>query len=180
MQFFGQCWTSETISEAIWRVNSHEKDGFRIRTTIDSLWDSLRKIPGREDMFCKIGKIEYLTRDKIREIEEEDCKFNINILKADGVEDIKRFPKNISNLIDGFMIKRLGYRYESEIRLICYSSKEERDGMKRYCICPNKVIDQILIHPRVDDHELCRLKSTLEKLGFTGEIKRSELDNMDK
>ena len=130
-------------------------------------------------MFCKIGMINYMYKDKIKQVIELNNSFGIKIIQSDEMQDNREFPENISNLVDGFMIKRVGYRYESEVRLICYSNENERESIKRYCICPNDVIDQILIHPRVNDHELCGLKCTLRRIGFTGDIKRSELNDMD-
>ena len=176
--FFGQCWTIENKSEAIWRVNSIGTDGFRIRTKVDKLWNSLNGMEDREYIFCKIGEISYLEKNEIKKL-KEGSSFNVSILRQDKLQISKQFPENISDLIDGFMIKRLGYQYEYEIRLICYNSKNKQEGIKRYSICPNDVIEQILIHPRVDDDDACRIKCTLKKLGFTGEIKRSELNNMD-
>jgi hypothetical protein len=38
--FYGQCWTFNTDeTDALWRIYSHAKDGFRVRTTIRKLFD---------------------------------------------------------------------------------------------------------------------------------------------
>jgi hypothetical protein len=39
-RIYGQCWTSQTASDAMWRIYSPNKDGVRIRTTIRKLLKS--------------------------------------------------------------------------------------------------------------------------------------------
>ena len=39
--FYGQCWTKLTSSDALWRIYSPEKTGIRVRTTVENLFASL-------------------------------------------------------------------------------------------------------------------------------------------
>lgn len=39
--FYGQCWTLKSTSDAMWRIYSPKKDAVRVRTTIRKLAESL-------------------------------------------------------------------------------------------------------------------------------------------
>ena len=38
--WYGQCWTLNADTDAMWRIYSHDKDGIKIRTTIRKLFNS--------------------------------------------------------------------------------------------------------------------------------------------
>lgn len=59
---FGQCWTLNWESDAMWRIYSPDKNGVKIRTTIKKLFESIyNAIPtGKRNVSCFIGKVEYL------------------------------------------------------------------------------------------------------------------------
>lgn len=60
-RMYGQCWTQEKSSDAMWRIYSPDKRGVRIRTTIAELLESI-SMATVELAKCEhcIGKVEYL------------------------------------------------------------------------------------------------------------------------
>ena len=38
--WYGQCWTLNEDTDAMWRIYSHDKEGVKVRTTIRKLFDS--------------------------------------------------------------------------------------------------------------------------------------------
>jgi len=64
--FYGQCWTLNKASDAMWRIYSHDHQGIRIKTTVQKLIMGLYNGGVyRPDMFCVIGKVDYLTEQKL-------------------------------------------------------------------------------------------------------------------
>lgn len=72
------------------------------------------------------------------------------------------------------MVKRRAFVHEKEVRLIFLSSEIE-NNIFRYEIEPNDFIDQIMIHPQLNDAECEKKKSQIRQLGFTGKILKSML-----
>lgn len=65
-QYFGQCWTLKSASDAMWRIYSHDKQGIRIRTTIRKLIQSLANHCEEWAEVCAfIGKVQYLNEKKL-------------------------------------------------------------------------------------------------------------------
>lgn len=39
--WYGQCWTINEDTDALWRIHSHDQTGVKVRTTIRKLFDNL-------------------------------------------------------------------------------------------------------------------------------------------
>ncbi len=182
-KYFGQCWTLEPTKDEMWTIYSQGTDGVRIRTTVGRLIDPLNN----NGIRCIASKVKYLEREKILWYFGDDrldkdkvaskikTYFNKNSrpLPAD-----MHMSRNFLKMAEKFMIKRIGFSYEHEARLICLGEKSKSDEYYRYRMCPNSMIDQIKIHPRVSWREYKALKCTIKRLGFDNEIGRSELHDM--
>lgn len=173
-RFFGQCWTLKPASNAIWSIYSNITDGIRIRTTVDKL----RKSTGTSENVCSyIGNVAYknisnFSRNSniLQCIESELCTSNNIDQPSDNLH-------NFHLLAQAHMYKRKAFDYEKEVRLMCHVREDDKNNKKEfypYCICPNKLIDQIMIHPLVGDTEFKNLKKDLKKLGFKKTIERSK------
>lgn len=57
--YYGQCLTTEGISDAIWRIYSSDKRGLRIRTTVDKLLGQLAAgfDPDLARIRCFVGRV---------------------------------------------------------------------------------------------------------------------------
>lgn len=160
--YYGQCWTLNQTSDAMWRIYSPNSDGVRIRTTIRKLASSLSGGLGQwAPIQAFIGKVRYL-RDK------ELIQF-ANHVFASGLD-----PAALARTL---LVKRKAFLHEKEVRLL-YSENENSpaNDIFRYSVDPHSFIDQIMIDPRLPSTEVSSLKKKIKaKTVFTGKILRSRL-----
>ena len=65
-RIYGQCWTLEKSSDAMWRIYSPDKKSIRIRTTVENLLDSMSmSLIDTPKCFNSVGKVEYLSEKKL-------------------------------------------------------------------------------------------------------------------
>ena len=165
-KFYGQCWTSNYASEALWQIYSRGTDGFRIRTTVGKLRESLEREVNN-------GRV------IVEEVEYKDA----GILKVcDFIDPSKLDDESflIQSLAKTYMVKRKAYEHEYEIRFIVYCRRPTDDKLFTHKVYPNKLIDQIMIHPDVSDENFERLKNLIEELGFRNEIIKSTIHAIPK
>jgi hypothetical protein len=162
--WFGQCWTRHKASDAMWRIYSPNSKGVRIRTTIPKLAQSLAGQLGKwQRIQCFLGKVKYLNSSNM-------MNFANTIFKG------KNNPEAYE-LAQTLLIKRPAFKHENEVRLLYFekNSGNTRDIYK-YDIDPHKLIDQIMIDPRVDFSEFKKIKNDIKtKTNFKGRILRSLL-----
>ena len=143
---YGQCWTLQTRSDAMWRIYSPCGNAVRVRTTVGRLIDSLSAVDGNfESDRCYIGRVEYLANNV------ELNKFARTVFK-NGV--------NASAIACSLLVKRKAFDHEKEVRLIYIKDDkiEHKKGVYRYSLDPHDVFDQVLIDPRMSDEDYCQLK----------------------
>jgi hypothetical protein len=163
-RMYGQCWTLQNASDAMWRIYSANKEGLRIRTTIRSLLESICEAnPGLPEVQCGLGKVEYLSQIKLMD-------FANSIFDDDGIL--------VENIFRSLLVKRNAFVHESEVRLLFDNLTEGStgNGLYTYKIDPHKLVSQIMIDPRRSYKEFKRIKYIIEKsIGYRGSIKRSLL-----
>ena len=150
-RFFGQCWSSRSSSDALWRIYSSDHKSIRIRTTIEKV-DSIVQGTVDNNLVFLLGKVNYYSRKKI----EDDLK-NATPLKLDQVFDY---------MLKSLFVKRDSFRHESEYRLICMCDPRTsyfHDDIIKLKINPLEFIEQICFDPRADDAYVLRCKKVLTK-----------------
>jgi hypothetical protein len=114
-KWYGQCWTFNSESDAMWRIYSQQKDGVRVSTTLRKLfsvlWDIKDQYAGLRHF---IGKVSYQHRGEIEKFMEEHSFLDISI---GGQNDM--FGKL-------FCIKRLEFSHEAEVRLLSNDTEGSR------------------------------------------------------
>src|SRR3990172_3540769 len=67
--FYGQCWTLNQESDAMWRIYSPDKNGAKVKTTIRRLHKAIYN-PNNEfaSLSCYIGKVMHMTEEEIRKM----------------------------------------------------------------------------------------------------------------
>ena len=164
----------EWKSEAMWTIYSNETDGFRIRTTVGELSDSFAK----NNVPYKLSKVRYWNRDKIESYFENGNEF----VCEDDFDDYpppadRCMSSNFVEMAKKFMIKREAFKHEKEVRLICrWDEATRQDKYFPFQVCPE--INQIMVHPLVNQSDFETLKCVLSKLEFQGKIKLSKLLGM--
>ena len=147
---YGQCWTLETESHAMWQIYSKNRDGIRVRTTVGKLIDSLRAAHGEmADVSCFIGRVKYQNESELRQFGKS------MLTQYNGADAI----------VQSLLIKRKAYKHEKEVRLIYIAPKEtkESDWVFRYNIDPLAIFDQAMIDGRVCEEEFVILKEKIAK-----------------
>jgi len=164
-RMYGQCWTMERASDAMWRIYSPKKQGVRIKTTVNNLLDSLcNDTIERQNCEHCIGKVEYLFEKEL--IKRAKSTFGNNGEITFG------------NLFKSLLVKRKAFRHENEIRLMFldWVNGAGSEKLFKYSIDPHKLISQIMIDPRVSYENFRKIKTDIEKkTGYKGDIKRSLL-----
>ena len=154
---YGQCWTLESRSDALWQIYSKNSYGIRVRTTVGKLIDSLRAAHGdMADKSCFIGPVRYVRDKQLREFGRS------MFVNHCGTEAIAQ----------SLLLKRRAYRHENEVRLlyIANSQTTEEDGVYNYGLDPLAIFDQVMVDGRVSWEQFVPLKETISKR--TGLAKR--------
>ena len=168
--FYGQCWTLNPESDAMWRIYSHTKDGARVSTTAGRL---LRSIYDANDPFASmsfyIGSVGYKTEDALRKVFENPANASGAALDATGKGQAMTL-----------FLKRKEFDHEAEVRLLYQFNKdgcsEQRpEVVWQFAIDPNGLFDDVLFDPRMDDATFLAESQRLRALGFPNPIKQSTL-----
>lgn len=163
--FVGQCWTTDSLSEAMWGIYANDPAVryLRIRSTPRKLLSGLQAAhPAMPQDTCFIGKVEYKRE---------------NQLKA-YVENGGQLDFGARRLAEALLLKRHAFRHESEVRLLHFGDANTFDdkGLYRYEIDPHAMITQIMADPNRDRADWLTDKAAIAKAtGFAGEIKRSKI-----
>jgi hypothetical protein len=165
--FFGQCWTLNVESDALWRIYSPQKDGIRVTTTIGKLFDSFWS----NQYYFKslkffIGKVKYLTQNEI-----------INHFQGITLNSVV-FDMSGRNVIETLLFKREAFRHENEIRII-YKADNEKENypndLFQYIINPCLLFDEILFDPRIKKSYFESIKEKIINYGYKKNIELSTL-----
>ncbi|PBJ12926.1 hypothetical protein BSF43_18810 [Pseudomonas ogarae] len=168
---FAQCWTTASMSDAMWRIYSPNLLGVRLRTRVGKLTQVMKNYTVKNKSFkSRLEKVKYLDQSNYK----KETK-SIEAIMAD--EDFC----NPSLGADLLCIKRLAFEHENEFRAILYNSTFEREESSvRKGVVVNyegvDLIDSVLFDPRAPD-ELCHaMRYYLQDiLGFPGVVRKSKL-----
>ena len=152
---YGQCWTQESRSDAMWRIycpadKNGNYCGVRIRTTLRRLANSLSRAVGEDANECVfIGKVRYLRDYQLDRI--------ARLLFAKGVTPV--------SVAKSLLIKRTAFKHEREVRLIYRNLSEEtfEGGRFPYPIDPEELIIQIMVAPSRSVAEAKKIKAEIEE-----------------
>jgi hypothetical protein len=131
-------------------------------TTVRRLAESLAADSGKfANVRCFIGKVKYLTMNEL-------LHFGNNVF-ANGLDAIP--------LAKTLLVKRLAFRHEREVRLLHFAGENHGGGdLYSYEVNPHKLIDQMMIDPRLSEGQARALKQDIQnQTAFAGSIKRSLL-----
>lgn len=161
---YGQCWTLQKASDAMWRIYSRDSRAVRIRSTIRKLIESLSRRCGPSEI-AFIGQVQYLNTRRLIAFTKRACS------PHSGKQSGKVLAKTL-------LVKRPAFKHEREVRLLLISHNDANavSSLFRYDVDPKTLIDQIMIDPRVDKAKADALKKVIKfKTEFAGQIKRSLL-----
>lgn len=164
-QFYGQCWTLQSASDAMWRIYSPAGDAVRVRSTIRTVAESLsRELGDYAQIRAFIGKVRYPPNKRLLEFASSWFPGTARLRARTSAETL--------------LIKRPAFKHEREIRLLYFQhhAGDALNDLYLYNVNPHEFIDQIMIDPRVPESEANVLKAKIRnRTGYRGRILRSLL-----
>lgn len=173
---FGQSWTLQEESDAMWRIYSKldrtqhdylDDTAVRIKTTARKLYNVI--YANDEDFYTSyIGAVKYLSQDDFFKMQDSLSPLN---------------PLDLSEVfVKSYFFKRAPFEHEKEVRpILIYSPKHEnfgRDGVS-FDIDFDNLIDEMVTDPRLTPDEYRTVRGQLIGLGAKSDkVRNSELYNI--
>jgi hypothetical protein len=161
---FAQCWCSNGVSDAMWRIYSPSHLGIRIGTSTKKLRMALEKGIKGSARKLRMDDISYMSQ------------YNLNIKSKKLIGDLSE-NFDIFRSTDLLFMKREAYEHEAEYRVVVIDEcpPEESSGIV-INVKPSQVIDSILIDPRAPKELADALVFYFqEKIGFKKKCEKSRL-----
>lgn len=165
-RIYAQCWCTNGVSDAMWRIYSPNHLGVRIGTSTKKLSTALEKGVRDTGVQLRMDKVEYISQHNIH-------------LRARVLRDELAKNFDIMKSTDSLFIKREAYEHESEYRVVAIADLARKepvsDGL-RIRVSAKDVIDSILIDPRAPNELAAALIYYFkEKIGFSKKCQKSVL-----
>lgn len=161
---YGQCWSLNVESDAMWRIYAPGKNGVKIQTTVTNLYSSLyRSVSEYPKMSCYIGKVDYHSKNRLTALAKE--------ARGNG--------KNMNGSYyqaKSLLMKRVAFKHEEEVRLIYLDPKNRTEHkIHPYHFDPLLYVKTMTFDPRMNESLYRVYKKHIESLGFSGRIIQSGL-----
>jgi hypothetical protein len=166
--WYGQCWTGQTESDAMWRIYSGDKTGVRLSTTAGKLFNAVCATPDQwSPLQYFIGRVAYHPQATILSFFDE---LTFADLTAGGQN---------YDLAQSLLIKRETFEHEKEVRILHFDTDARRSGKAvEFSIDPPTLIDDVMLDPRLDASMVATISAALNSAGHTGPILQSDLYRM--
>lgn len=163
--WYGQCWTTNSDTDAMWRIYSAKKDGIRVKTSVRKLFSSVFNTnDSKAGLKYFIGAVEYKDKSDI-----------ISFMEATSFMQIASGGQN-DNFAKLLCIKRNEFMHESEIRILVNDvDNQGEDGYYKISFDPHSTLDEICIDPRANDKDFMSLFKKITDLGVNLPIIQSDL-----
>lgn len=163
-KWYGQCWTTERDTDAMWRIYSHNKDGVRVKTTVGkiirALWGHHKNTHFASS--CFVGKVEYKTKEDIEEFLSKSY--------------VQHFLLNGRSLAKTLLMKRREFRHEEEVRILFQDINHETDrNIYQYPIELNNILEEVTLDPRANSEDVEMLAALLSEQGISAPVNKSNL-----
>ena len=164
-KIYGQCWSYDEDSYALWQIYTTKPDdngitmrhpGVRITTHLDRL--NQLSYNNKGDFYY--GVVDYLTQKDLLQLPKN--KEYIKCLQSDEIND---------EHVQSLLLKRKSYKYENEVRLLSIPNKRLIDAKnERICrikIEPLEFISSVRLDPSLNPKEFKDLKEKIvDHYGF--------------
>lgn len=164
--WYGQCWTTNDDTDALWRIYSHDKDGVKVRTTVRKLLENLVATGGAfSPLQFFAGAVDY-----------HDLAAITSMMSGVTFQDIS-FGGTNDKFAELLCIKRKAFEHEAEVRILFNDTEKKNSatGIFVYPLDANGIFDQVVLDPRLGQVEFDRLKQAIEGAGCKLPITQSDL-----
>lgn len=164
-----QCWSFTEESDAMWRIYSPNRTGFKVKTTPRKLVDAFFDTVGPQehftqegfDNFIRIGKVSYCDAQEIYEATESLVGNRMKLLTF----------KHVGTLL---LMKRKPFIHEQEVRVMIRSTKGNGRVLELE-MPPQDWIDEVVFDPRMHPENIKVFSAGLRSRGFSCPIGVSSL-----
>lgn len=172
--WYGQCWSLTSESDAMWRIYSPSGAGrgVKVRSTIRKLFDNLRAVgPAEWPQQFFVGRIRYVRQD---ELDQLMARLTFADVAAGGQS---------TGFAELLCLKRDTFAHENEVRLIYQDMALPEPPRRRlgvggvfnYALDAHLLFDEVVLDPRLDDGEFLDMKAALQGVGCRLPIRKSSL-----
>ena len=167
--YYGQCWSLNKDSDAMWRIYSPDKESVRIKTSVIKMIEVLNQTRGMMWIAPIFGKVKYLTQEKITEW----------LLSTQTEEN----PWIFDCFSESLFIKRHEFEHENEIRFLIHNGNlgkspkpsNVHDDYIDMQVDPSNFIEEIALDPRLSDKDFEDRKILLSSITGSVPICKSDL-----
>jgi hypothetical protein len=157
--FFGQCWTLLGGTDAMWRIYSSDQRSVRVKVRVTDLYEAL-SATARDVPF--IGRVKYVHGS------------DLHAWTGRVVRSTKR--PSLELLAKTFLVKRMPFSHENEIRLLYCSSTDDRKSLYRHPFDCHRLIQELTLDPRLTHEEFIKLRDIVRsRTSFKGRVVQSDL-----
>lgn len=166
-EWYGQCWTTNSDSDAMWRIYSPDKLGVKVETTVGGLFGALYE---KNDVYSHlkylIGVVEYQSKEDIE-----------NFLANTRFMDLAMGGQSHA-LAKTLLMKRKAFDHEQEVRLLFRDSGDEfiNNDVATFPTDWKSIITEAALDPRATEQEYFDLTNELIRAGLSAnQITQSDL-----
>ena len=176
-EYYGQCWSLNRESDAMWRIYSPEKDGVKVKTTIRKLFTPIFETEKRQTRF---DGTKYNISSFIGKVKYSNTKYLEEMLKDKERMSDKIFDDTGWGQASTFFFKRWAFKHEKEIRIIFHEFFDNINDYYKFDIDPFNMLDEIVFDPRMEPDSYNRKRKMIENFGYTKKINQSNLYKLKK
>jgi hypothetical protein len=163
---FAQCWCTQGVSDAMWRIYSPNSLGVRIRTTRLKLEQALRAARVPQGIEYRLKKVKYMR--------ETDLNYQVEAIADELAQHF-----SLASALEPLFLKRLAFKHETEFRAVLFAnanvSADPKDGFK-VPVDPHSFINSVLVDPRAPDEFVRMYRHHLQsQYQFAGPVQKSGL-----
>lgn len=156
---YGQSWTIQKESDAMWRIYSQAGQAVRIMTSYRYLYHTIydwNRKHSDNPLWPLIDYVFYADENEINEWLLSNSPMTFFVF--------------VELLGESVFIKRCEFEHEKEVRVVFRNVEKEEKKYIEFDFDPNYVFREIVIDPRVNKEEFIRQRDSLVNCGF--DIKR--------
>lgn len=170
--YYGQCWSLQKESDAMWRIYSPDKQGVRVKTTIRKLFQPLFEAGG---IYQKTDGTPFNPSSFVGKVRYSNTPSLIKMLNDKKRMSNKIFDQTGWGQASTFFFKREAFKHEREVRIIFNSQYNSIPDIYKIKIDPLDLFDNIFFDPRMTREEYKKYRILVKNWGYTKLIRQSSL-----
>ena len=168
--WYGQCWTLNEETDAMWRIYSPGGVGVKVKTTIRKLFDSFYDAGDPyADLKFLIGRVKYRREAEI-----------VDIMRSVHFYDDVGSGGQATSFAKLLCVKREAFEHEHEVRLL-FQDLDPKRSVRDFTLFDfdvNAVCEQVVLDPRLSEAEAAAFRDDILAAGCKLPVSQSLLYRM--